>query len=152
MNELLNILLKLVGFDYQNKRAKDKILLEQLLELLPTDSAAINLLKYHDIGAPIHHATFTPLDNFSDLWDAPDKIFQVKKLEKLKVIFWNSLNNFLDEYGKYSSGTGSGYLSIDVRDFEDRPHIIKIHDNLNSLARESYSKYEDLIKTARSEI
>ena len=72
----------MLGFDYKNKRVKDRVLLEEFLLIVPSDSASIMLLKNRDIAVPIYHQVFTPLDNIADLWDAPDKKFQVRVLEK----------------------------------------------------------------------
>lgn len=151
ISELLSVLLKLVGFDYQNKRAKDKVLLEEFLSVLPTNSSAIDLLRLKDVGAPIHHQCFTPLDNVADLWMAPDKIFQVKKLEKLKIIFIDALDVFLNEYAKHSA-ISNGRLSIGIRDYEERSDKLKTQKELNSLARTAYNKYEKFVKTAKREI
>lgn len=148
---LLNPLFKMLGFDYKNKRVKDRVLLEEFLLIVPSDSASIMLLKNRDIAVPIYHQVFTPLDNIADLWDAPDKKFQVRVLEKLKNEFVASLDIFLNEYAKNSSASTPGMLSIDFQDFET-PRKFKAHERLNNMARDAYYKYSAFVETARSEI
>ena len=84
---LLGPAFKMIGFDYKNKRAKDKVLLEQLLEILPSDSCSIEMIKNTDMGTSIPSKNFVPLENVADLWEAPDKDFQVAKLQHLKIRF-----------------------------------------------------------------
>lgn len=152
VGEILGPLLKMIGYDYKNKRAKDKELLTKFLETLPSDSASINMLKDTDMGEPIFSEHFGPLNSIVELWERPDKIFQVNKLEKLKKEFIKSLKQFLIEYSKRSAGQSGGFISIGMRDYEDRAEMIEYRDRLNELATKAYENYCNFVSTARSEI
>ena len=149
---VFNPLLKMIGFDYKNKRAKDEELLTEILTLLPFDGNSIDLLKNHDMGDPIPFEYFSSLNRVKELWLEPDKEFQVRSLEKLKVKFVTSLSVFLSEYAKKSVGAGEGFISIGIKDWEDRPNMIEYKKNLNHLATVAYQNYCELIKAARKEI
>ena len=152
INTILGPLFKMVGYDYKNKRAKDKELLAKFLEVLPSGGDSIVMLKEHDMGDPVEYEFFRPLNEVEACWNAPDKEFQVKKLQKLKSEFVGSLSTFLSEYAKRSGTDGYGFISIGIRDMEDRQDMLKYKDLLNQLASEAYKNYEAFILTARREI
>jgi len=149
---LLGPLLSMVGFDYRNKRQKDRALLEEFLTILPSDSDAVLFLKDHDMGYPAPLSYFRPLHQVSDYWRGPDKEFQVGRLERLKVSFIESLQEFLSHYAKRSGGEGGGFVSIGLRDWEDRPEMLEYKKELNELSTAAYRKYEEFVRLARKEI
>jgi hypothetical protein len=149
---ILGPLLKMVGFDYKNKRAKDRVLLSEFLEILPVNGDSIDLLKNHDMGDPVPVEHIRPLNHLSGIWNLPDKEFQVKKLQKLKVKFLDALDIFLNEYSKKSAMDIPGFLSIGMHDMEGRREMIQYKENLNTLACEAYNYYEEFIVQARREI
>ena len=149
---LLGPLLSMVGFDYRNKRQKDRTLLEEFLTILPSDSDAVLFLKDHDMGYPAPLSYFRPLHQVADHWRGPDREFQVARLERLKVSFIESLQQFLSHYAKRSGGEGGGFVSIGLRDWEDRPEMLKYKEELNELSTAAYRKYEEFVRLARKEI
>ncbi len=149
---LLGPLLSMVGFDYRNKRGKDRALLDEFLKILPSDSDAILFLKDHDMGFPAPLSYFRPLHQVADHWLGPDREFQVSRLERLKVSFIESLKKFLSHYAKRSVGEGGGYVSIGLRDWEDRPEMLIYKEELNELSTSVYRKYEEFVRLARKEI
>ena len=85
LNSFLGMLLSLIGFDYRNKRQKDRTLLEKFLEVLPSDSDVVQFLKKHDMGYSVELSYLLLLGQIKDQWRAPDKEFQVVRLERLKT-------------------------------------------------------------------
>lgn len=149
---LIGPLLKMIGFDYKNKRAKDKELLDEFLSVLPSDSGSINMLKDQDMGDCIEYRYFRPLNQVAEDWTGPDKEFQVRRLEKSKLEFIGALSSFLSEYSKRSGGEGNGFISIGMRDYEDRKEMIQYKENLNKLTSAAYKKYVNFVSIARKEI
>ena len=144
-------LLKMIGFDYKNKRAKDRALLEQFLELLPSDSDTIYMLKETDMGSLIPRSYFTPLYYLQKDWHAPDKEFQVRKIEKLKISFIDAVDQLLSEYSKHCRSDGHN-LNIGINDLENRKEVLEYQENLNKLAINSFKKYDRFVRYARKEI
>ena len=140
---LLGPFLSMVGFDYRNKRQKDRILLEEFLTVLPSESDAVLFLKDHDMGYPVPSSYFRPLHQVVDYWLGPDREFQVARLERLKASFIESLQTFLSHYAN---------ISIGLRDWEGRPEMLKYKDDLNELSTAAYKKYEEFVRLARKEI
>lgn len=149
---LLKPVLSMIGFDYKNKRQKDRALLEIFLEILPSDGDSVLFLKEHDMGFSAPYSYFGPLNRIREGWMAPDKEFQVGKLERLKCEFIESLDQFLSLYARRSAGERGGYISIGFRDDEDRPDMIEYRDNLNELSTKAYNSYETFVRTAWREI
>ncbi len=149
---LLGPLLSMAGYDYRNKRQKDQALLKEFLIVLPSDSDAILFLKDHDMGYPAPLSYFRPLHQVADHWCGPDREFQVARLERLKVSFIESLQQFLSHYAKRSGGEGGGFVSIGLRDWEDRPEMLKYKEELNGFSTAAYRKYEEFVRLARKEI
>jgi len=149
---LLGPLLSMVGFDYRNKRKKDRALLEEFLTILPSDSDAVLFLKDHDMGCPAPFSYFQLLHQVADHWRGPDKEFQVARLERLKASFIESLQQFLSHYTKRSGFEGHGFVSIGLRDWEDRPEMLRYKEELNELSTDAYKKYEEFVRLARKEI
>lgn len=152
MEWLVTALFSMLGFDYKNKRRKDRELLERFLNVLPSDSDSILFLKDHDMGFSARYAYFSPLNRVREDWMAPDKEFQVAKLERLKVAFIEKLDEFLREYAKRSGGEGGGFISIGLRDDEDRQEMLEYRHLLNRLSTEAYERYERFVNTAWREI
>ena len=74
MEWLVTALFSMLGFDYKNKRRKDRELLERFLNVLPSDSDSILFLKDHDMGFSARYAYFSPLNRVREDWMAPDKV------------------------------------------------------------------------------
>ena len=144
---ILSPLLKIIGFDYKNKRAKDRVLLEQFLEFLSPDSDTIRMLKSTDMGDSIPRNYFTPLYHLQR-WRDSDKEFQVRKIEKLKMSFIEAVNQLLNEYAKYCRSNGHN-LNIGVEYLENRTEVLEY---LNKLADNSFKKYDQFVRYARKEI
>lgn len=149
---LLGPLLSMVGFNYRDKRQKDRVLLEEFLAILPSDGDAVLFLKDHDMGYPAPLSYFRPLHQVADHWRGPDREFQVARLERLKVSFIESLKQFLSHYAKRSGGEGGGFVSIGLCDWEDRPEMLRYKEELNELSTVAYKKYEEFVRLARKEI
>lgn len=152
MEWLITAFFSMLGFDYKNKRRKDRDLLERFLQLLPSDGDSVLFLKDHDMGFSARYSYFPPLNRAVEDWMAADKEFQVKKLEKLKVSFIEKLDEFLRTYAKRSAGERGGFISIGFRDDEDRPEMYEYRDLLNRLSTEAYQRYEKFVRTAWREI
>ncbi|WP_075188415.1 hypothetical protein [Teredinibacter haidensis] len=149
---LLGSFSKLVGFDYKNKRQKDRLLLSEFLELLPSDGPSIRMLRDTDMADAIPQRLFTPFYQLREDWFEADKEFQVKKIERLKIAFIEQVKEFLSEYSKRCAGDGCGNLDIGFNDREERLDLMEYKENLNKLATKCYEKYGKFVRYARKEI
>ncbi|WP_370209698.1 hypothetical protein [Alloalcanivorax venustensis] len=95
MEWLVTALFSMLGFDYKNKRRKDRELLEKFLNILPSDGDSVLFLKKHDMGFAARFDYFKSLNRVRERWLAADRKFQVAKIEKLKVSFIEKLDEFL---------------------------------------------------------
>lgn len=152
LNWLISPLLSMIGYDYRNKRAKDKELLQKFLEILPSDSDSIRFLKDHDMGDTARFSYFQPLNIINEDWLAADKEFQVSKIEKKKVEFIEKLGEFLDLYATRSSGGLGGTISVGPRHSEWDSEMHEYVARLNQLSTEAYQKYEEFVRIASKEI
>lgn len=149
---LIGPLLKMIGFDYKNKRAKDKELLEKFLTVLPPDSDSVCMLKDQDMGERIRYSYFRSLNQVSEEWLDVDKEFQVRRIEKLKIKFIEALRSFLSEYAQRSGLDERGFISIGMKDWEDRKEMIEYKEKLNKLSADAFKKYNNFVSIARKEI
>lgn len=149
---LSGILFTLIGFDYKNKRAKDRELLKLFLNILPSDSDSVLFLKEHDMADTAKFSYFQPLNTIREDWNAPDKEFQVKRIEKRKKAFINKLSEFLSLYAKRSSGGANGTISVGPTEREWDAEMYQYIEQLNKLANEAYDTYKELVRIAYKEI
>ena len=149
---MIEHLFEMIGYDYKNKREKDRVLLEEFLHILPSDSVAIETLRQKDMGDWISIECFKSIDIIADLWDSSDKEFQVKKLERLKLNLIDKLNYLSNLYAQRSGPAGNNCLSIGMKDYEDRDEMWEYKEQLNIAARDAYKSYDKFIRAARSEI
>lgn len=145
-------LLKMVGFDYKNKRQKDAKLFELLMSELPPQSDSVLLLKDHDMGDSFLYELILPLNYAIEDWESADRVFQVKRLEKSKMDFIILLKGFLSEFAEHCEINENGYANIGVRDYEERPHVIDYCKNMNNLGTKAYEAYDKFVRLVRSEL
>ncbi len=151
LEALIGTLFSLVGFDYRNKRAKDKELLKRFLEILPSDGDSIRFLKEHDMANTASFSYFQPLNTIREDWMAPDKQFQVSRLENLKILFIEKLAEFLSHYAKRSGGGAHGTISVGPVNREWDAAMYKHVDKLNQLSNEAYERYTEFVSLAHKE-
>lgn len=149
---LIDPLVSFITFGYSQKGKKDRALFDLLMEQLPPSCAAVRLLKEQDMGAPFKFAIMTPLNHAREDWHQIDRKFLNKKIENRKNNFLSKLEEFLHKFSERSAGMGNGFISIGIRDLEDRPEMIKYHQELNQLGTESYELYCEFVDYARRKL
>ncbi len=150
--EILKYLVGLLTFGISQKRLKDRKVFDRLIGQLPPSSSAILLLKDHDMGAPFRHEIMNPLYDALTSWNNVDNIFQTKGIEKRKNEFLDKLREFTHRFSDKSGEEGGGFISIGMKDYEDRVDMIKYRDTLNRLGTEAYEKYNEFYNFAHRKL
>lgn len=128
----------------------DRQLFTLFLKDFPSQGRATIFLRDHDIGGRFRSSDLNEIYDFLHTWNNAEHEFNNPELEKKRQALWDALNMFSQELGQHTSMTHrDGWLSIDLRDFEDRPERIEIRDNLNALATKAYQAHQDFIRVGK---
>ena len=150
--KLIDPLISFISFGYSQKGKKDRALFDLLMEELAPSSPAVQLLKEQDMGSPFRFDDMAPLNYARENWGQIDRKFLNKKIEKNKNNFLSKLEEFLHKFSERSAGIGNGFISIGIRDWEDRPEMIEYHQELNQLGTESFELYCEFVDSARRKL
>gem|GEM_PF-5058229 len=104
------------------------------------------------MGAPFRHEIMNPLYDALTSWNNVDNIFQTKGIEKRKNEFLDKLREFTHRFSDKSGEEGGGFISIGMKDYEDRVDMIKYRDTLNRLGTEAYEKYNEFYNFAHRKL
>jgi hypothetical protein len=100
----------------------DRQLFTLFLKDFPSQGRATIFLRDHDIGGRFRSSDLNEIYDFLHTWNNAEHEFNNPELEKKRQALWDALNMFSQELGQHTSMTHrDGWLSIDLRDFEDRP-------------------------------
>jgi predicted nucleotide-binding protein len=128
----------------------DKQLFSKFQGGLPSKSRSIRFLRDDDSGVSFPSEWLDDLYDFIHQWNNAEHEFNSPELEKKRLEFWQSLNTFLRELGKYTSSTvRDGWLSIGLKDMEDRPEMLEAHERLNNLGTAAYEAHQNLVREGR---
>ncbi len=148
----LETLVRFVTFGYSQRGKKDRKVFDSLMGELPPDSPAIRFLDEHDMGDPFKYEIISPLHRVVEEWNRVDRIFLNKRIESKKAAFVESLRAFLDRFSERSGGEGNGFISIGMKDWEDRPKMIEYKSELNRLGTESFKRYNEFVGYAHKKL
>ena len=152
LEKIFEAFVGLITFGYSQRGKKDRKVFEILMEELPLNSSAITLLREHDMGDSFKYKIIMPLNHAVEDWYNIDRKFLNKKVEKRKLAFLVSLEEFLDRFSERSAGEGKGFISIGMKDWEDRPEMIEYKESLNELATNSCKLYNEFVDYARRKL
>jgi len=88
----------------------DEKLFKEFLNILPTSSLSIELLKDHDFGASFHDASLKDLESLKYKWGKADQHFHDHEIEAQSIELLNDINGFLAFLYKSSAYIGTGPL------------------------------------------
>lgn len=126
----------------------DRALFDRFLQSFPSNSASARFLRDHDIGAPFRSSDLTQLDDFAETWNNAEYKFHSKELEKLRVALLKAAEEFRRKLALSVSGAGGpGFLSMGLRDWEDRPEMLAKRDQLNALGSAVYKAHQALVES-----
>lgn len=128
------------------RRSKDKRLFEKFLGEFPSSGACANFLKEQDIGAPFRSEVLRDLDHFINTWYSAEHEFLDRKIERQKTNLLNAATKFREKLAVNTYSAGNGYLTMDLKDLEDRPEILKLRNELNEMATLVYQEHQKLIR------
>jgi hypothetical protein len=128
----------------------DRDLFKRFLNRLPSNSKAVRFLHKHDSGVSFPSEWLDPLYHFTNHWSNAEHEFNNPDLEKKRLEFWNTLDEFLRDLGQYTSSIGrEGWLSIGLKDWEDRPEMLEAHRRLNDGGNLAYEAHQSLVREAK---
>lgn len=126
----------------------DRALFDQFLQSFPSNGASARFLRDHDLGAPFRSSDLTQLDDFAETWNNAEHKFHSKELEKLRVALLKATEEFRSKLAVSVSGTGGPeFLSMGLRDWEDRPEVLAKRDELNALGSAVYKAHQALVES-----
>jgi hypothetical protein len=152
IEKIFDSILSLFLYSHSQKGKKDRVVFERLMEELPPNSPAVDLLENQDMGSPFPYDAVSPLHLVLDAWHRVDHHFLNTKIENKKIHFLEKLRDFLDKLGQKSGADGLGFISIGMKDWEDRPEMISYKTELDRLGTECFKRYEDLVKLAHEKL
>lgn len=110
----------------------------------------MRFLREHDIGGPFQSSALEDVNNFIHTWDDAEHEFQHKELEARRKALLKSAQNFREEIATHTFPSNvSGYLTMDLRDYEDRPEKLAIRKHLNDLATDLYNQHQEFVRFGR---
>lgn len=145
-------IIKLITFGLMEPRRKDAALFLEFTKSLDPDSDSIEFLRDHDLGDPFSPSVLFPLNNIRDNWRNSHREFQVSAVKKGMIKFLGSLDSFLSLLSERSAMDRGNWISIGLRDYEDRPEMLEYRKNLNVASTKAYKNYEKLIDVARRKL
>lgn len=124
----------------------DRALFDRFLQSFPSNGASARFLKEHDLGAPFRSTDLTQLESFAERWNNAEHKFHAKELEQTRVALLKAAEEFLGKLAVSVSPVGSsGFLSMGLRDWEDRPDVLAKRDELNELGSAVYEAHQALV-------
>ena len=126
----------------------DRVLFDRFLQSFPSNGASARFLRDHDIGAPFRSSDLTQLDDFAETWNNAEHKFHSKELDKLRVALLKAAEEFRGELAvSVSRAHGPGFLSMGLRDWEDRPEMLAKRDQLNALGSAVHKAHQALVES-----
>ncbi|HYD34170.1 MAG TPA: hypothetical protein VEA39_06315 [Methylophilaceae bacterium] len=128
---------------------KDKLLLDKFQSEFPSNGRSVLFLQGHDIGAPFNSDRLNEIDAFASTWDNAEHEFRNGKLEKQRRKLLNSARIFRADLSLNVFSGSRGYLTMDLKDYEDRPEKIATRNRLNDLATQVFKDHQELVRLGR---
>lgn len=132
-------------------KSGDQSLFGTLLTDLPSGGRSLRFLKEQDIGAPFRSDDLTELNQFAETWNDAAHEFQDSALEAQRKKLLLALVSFLRELStNIFPSSPTGFLTMDLKDFEDRPEKLAVRDKLHELANNAYKEHQTLVRIGRT--
>lgn len=132
-----------------NVSQSDIDLFDKFRRELPSDGEAIDFLKEHDLGNSFHNDKLKEIDHFLWNWNNADHEFVNEQLEELRIALLEQMETFKSNLSLAVQSKGNGWFSIGLKDFEDRPKMFELKDELNQMATGVYEVHQELIRTGK---
>lgn len=127
----------------------DKILFEKFLAEFPSIGDSARFLQDQDIGAPFLSDALKELDAFVRNWGNAEHEFRNEKLETQRKKLFDLAETFRNELSVSVYPGGGGFLTMDIKDLEDRPEKLKRRDHLNEMATRVFREHQELIRLGK---
>lgn len=128
----------------------DRELYARFLSDFPSNGRSARFLESHDIGTPFRSDVLTELDRFSESWAGAEHEFISSPLELQRRKLLRRLGDFRKELSlSVFAANTQGFLTMDLRDFEDRPEMLAKRERLNQLATDVFAEHQELIRIGR---
>jgi len=131
----------------------DLALFEEFQQVFPVEPT-LHLLKETDFGNSFPKESIQPLYRFVESWDAVDKEFLNKKLEKERKSLYSAAKDLALEFAKHTVPVGGGdYISVfpdNLRGGSRPDHVLVSAKILNKKSNEFTPKYESFIRTCKA--
>ena len=127
----------------------DQDLFSKFLKDFPSNGASAKFLKEQDIGAPFRSSELEQIDAFANSWNNAEHKFQLRALERKRKSLLVAVEEFRRKLAvnMFPDNT-SGFLTMDLKDLEDRPERLAKREELNKLASNVYEIHQGFITTA----
>ncbi|TCV23599.1 hypothetical protein [Vibrio crassostreae] len=124
-------------------------LFQKFREVLPSDGETIDFLEDHDLGNSFHSDKLKGIDLFILNWNNADHEFSNKQLEDIRITLLNQMEEFRNKLSLAIQSQGHGWFSIGLNDFEDRPEMFALKNELNQMATGIFETHQQLVRTGK---
>ncbi|HDL7015603.1 TPA: hypothetical protein PXM26_003992 [Yersinia enterocolitica] len=135
----------------------DRALFKKFLDVFPSDSMSIELLKNHDFENSYHIKSTKQIESFVDTWNTAETSFLNKEIESKRKILWSECNLFVNTLSIGSYTIMGGPMLRVVPDAYvgawDYPKEVQDKiDNLNKSSTRCFELHQELILLCRREL
>lgn len=135
----------------ERKREKDAKLFDELIRLINPDE--LYFLKNHDHGDAYRNSDLKGTNEFVGIWNHVEREFLDPQLEALRRGFYESAQEYIGKAALYTFGDRYGVRSLSQHLFDhDERRWYAQQDELNGLATNAATAYENLIRAGRSNL
>lgn len=128
----------------------DSKLFAEFLRDLPSNKTSMIYLKDWCFGAAFPSEVTSELRRFTYKWQDAEHEFLDKKLEAQRKDLICCMEQFLEKIAMHVLlDPRTNKLSIGMDDFETRPEMWKLRDDLNAMASKVYAAHQKLIRIGR---
>ncbi len=127
----------------------DSLLFEQFLSEFPSNGRSARFLESHDIGGSFRDDELKELDKFAESWGNADHEFGNKRLEAQRKELLQATEKFRTDLSLNVFAGSHGFLTMDLKDYEDRPELLATRERLNNLAMEVFKQHQELVRLGR---
>lgn len=150
--------LSLTTYKEKEKReVADKALYNKFLEILPSNSASIYLLRDHDFGGSYNNDHITQIGDFTYKWDNTEHQFLDVELESKRMDFLHACNLFISKLVNSSGPINTGPLYSVIPDghrgdWEQPDYINENINDLNEKATNCHRIHQEFITLCKRKL
>ena len=128
----------------------DRVLFEKFLTEFPPEGTSVRFLHEQDIGSSFESTRLDQIQHFIYYWHDAAHEFQNVEAEQLRVKLYDKLNAFTHKlYENVTESHRSGWLTMGIKDFDERQYLLKAREDLNEIASDAYALYQELVRLGR---